>query len=176
MGPGSDLLESPLEDLLTVIRQTLEKGRAPKTAASPPSDLSAVAPPGLPTVYFVYDEVDAAAVLPWADFLFEQNVEVVHPVFQGGDAEILEFHQENLRGSDGVVIFAGAASAVWLNRKLGELQNIAPAKKKRVDAVCLLPPKTLEKERFRTHKAIVLRQWEGLSPDSWQSILALLKG
>jgi hypothetical protein len=179
MGTGADLLESPLEVLLTVIQQTLERERAKKAAPPPaagPSDQPAAA---LASVYLLYDERDAAAVTPFADFLFEQNLEVVHPVFEGSEAEVREYHQENLRTADGIAIFVGEANAVWLNRKLTELQKIAGygrTKKEPVVAVCLLPPKTADKERFRTHKAIVLPQWSGLERDPWQSILARLKG
>ena len=40
---------------------------------------------------------DAAALAPWAELLFEQGVEVIHPVFEGDEAEIREYHEENLR-------------------------------------------------------------------------------
>ena len=77
------------------------------------------------------------------------------------------------------MIFYGAANELWLRRKFRELQKIAGygrTKPAPVVAVCLLPPKTPEKERFRTHEAIVVPQWDGLSPDPWQPIIARLKG
>jgi hypothetical protein len=43
-------------------------------------------------------------------------------------------------------------------------------------AVCLLPPRTPDKERFRTHEAIVIQQWDGLSPEPWQQVIGRLKG
>ena len=53
--------------------------------------------PASPSVYLIYDQRDAAAVSPWADFLFEQGLEVMHPVFEGDEAEVREYHEENLR-------------------------------------------------------------------------------
>ena len=58
---------------------------------------------------------------------------------------------------------AGAASEVWLRRKMRELQKIAgygrtgppPAL-----AICLLEPRTPEKDRFRTHEGLVVRAWD----------------
>ena len=116
---------------------------------------------------------------PWADFLFDQGFEVVHPVFKGDEAEVRECHEENLRMSDGVVIFFGAGNELWLRRKFSEVQKIAGygrTKPAPVVAVCLVAPNTPEKEHFRTHEAIVVPQWDGPSPDPWQPIIARLKG
>ena len=84
-----------------------------------------------------------------------------------------------LRTSDGVVIFDGAANPLWLRRKFSELKKIpgyGRTKPSPVVAVCLLPPKTMEKEHFRAHEATVIPQWDGLTPEPWQPILARLKG
>jgi hypothetical protein len=127
----------------------------------------------------VYEQADAAAVSPWADFLFEQGLDVVHPVFEGTEAQVRACHEESLRTSDGVVIFAAVAHPLWLRRKFSELQKIpgyGRTKPAPVVAVCLLPPRTPDKERFRTHEAIVIPQWEGLSPQPWQQVIDRLKG
>ena len=176
MGQGADLLECPLDALQTVIHDALEKARAQK----PPSPAGPTATsPRLASVYLLYDQRDTAAVAPCADYLFEQGLEVVRPAFEGDEAELREFHEENLRTSDGVVMFFCAANELWVRRKLRELQKIAGygrTKPAPVVIVCLLPPKTPEKECFRTHEAIVVPNWEGLSPDSWQPIISRLKG
>jgi hypothetical protein len=179
MGQGSDLLESPFDSLRTVIQDALERTRAPQ-----PTEPAAPCPattnvPGLARVYLVYDERDTALVSPWSDFLFEQGLEVMPPCFKGDEAEVREYHEENLRTSDGVVIFFGAANELWLHRKFRELQKSAGygrTKPAPVVAVCLLSPKTPEKERFRTHEAFVVPQWDGLSADLWKPIIARLKG
>jgi hypothetical protein len=178
-GDGSDLLEKPLEDLRTVIQDVLERARAPKPTAPASRRPMPAASIDVPNVYLVYDERDASVVSPWADFLFEQGVEVMHPIFEGDQAEIREYHEENLRTADGVVIFFGAGNTLWLRRKFSEVQKIAGygrTKPAPVVAVCLVPPKTPDKEHFRTHEAIVIPQWDGLSADPWQPIIARLKG
>lgn len=170
----SDLLETPLEDLRTVIHDTLERGRAPNAQADAARTATSVA-----SVYLVYDERDADAVTPWADLLFDKGLEVIHPVFKGNESEIREYHEDNLRTADGVVIFFGAANELWLRRKFSELQKIAGYGRTKAApalAVCLLPPKTPEKQRFRTHEAVVVPQFEGLSPEPWLPIIARLKG
>jgi hypothetical protein len=173
---AADLLETPFEDLRTVIHDALDRDRAPKPAPPPP-DVPPTRASTVPTVYLLYDERDTDAVSPWADFLFNGGLEVIRPVFKGD--EVREYHEENLRSADGVVIFFGAASEMWLRRKFSELQKIAGygrTKPAPAVAVCLLSPKTQEKDRFRTHEAVVIPQYEGLSPDSWMPIVTRLKG
>jgi hypothetical protein len=175
----SDLLETPLEHLLAVVNDALERGRAAKAAPRGPRDGAATATPDVANVYLLYDERDSDAVSPWANFLFDQSFEVIHPVFKGDEAEVREYHEENLRTANGVVIFLGAAGELWVRRKLSELQKIAGygrTKPAPTVVVCVLPPRTQEKDRFRTHEAIVVPQYDGLSSDTWLPIVTRLKG
>ncbi len=175
----SDLLETPLDHLLAVVNDTLERGRAAKAAPRAARDGAAAAPTDVPNVYLLYDERDANAVSPWADFLFDQNLEVIHPVFTGDEADVRQYHEENLRTAECVVIFLGAASELWVRRKLSELQKIAGygrTKPAPTVVVCVLPPRTQEKDRFRTHEATVVTQYDGLTADAWLPIITRLKG
>ncbi|HUK36008.1 MAG TPA: TIR domain-containing protein [Vicinamibacterales bacterium] len=175
---ASDLLETPLEDLRTVIYDTLERAR-PKPAPRESAERSAPSPSGVGHVYLLYDERDAGAIAPWADYLFDQGLEVVRPIFAGDEADIREYHEDNLRTADGVVIFVGAAGELWLRRKLSEVQKVAGyGRQKPAPAVvvCMLAPKTPEKEGFRTHEAVVVPQYDGLSQALWQPLLARVKG
>jgi hypothetical protein len=170
---GADLLETPLEDLRTVVTYLLS------TASPPVRDPAAPCGPqvSLPQLYLIYDQRDAGAVGPWADFLFT-HFEVIHPVFSGDEAEVRAYHEENLCTCAGALLFYGAANEVWLRRKLRELQKSAGYGRvgnKPIVGVCLIGPKTPEKERFRTHEAMLLEQWDGLSPEGLQSFITLLK-
>lgn len=178
MGPGADLLEKPLDELRAVIHDVLERERAAKTATRTMPTASPASSNGIPSIYLVYDQGDAATVSPWADFLFEQGVDVVHPVFEGDESAVRECHEESLRTSDGIVIFDAAAHPLWMRRKFSELKKIpgyGRTKPAPLVAVCRLPPKTPDKERFRSHEAVVISQWEGLSPEPWLAIIARLK-
>jgi len=175
---ASDLLETPLEQLRAVIHAALERGRAAKAPASVPHQDSATATTDVPNVYLLYDQRDSDAVVPCANFLFDQNLEVIQPVFTGDETEVREYHEENLRNADCVVIVFGAASELWVRRKLTELHKIAGygrTKPAPSVVVCVLAPTSQEKERFRSHEAIVLRQYDGFSPDTWLPIVARLK-
>jgi len=168
----SDLLEGSLEDLKTQIDTRLKQSpKAPelRVDAGPKSTST--------QVYLLYDSRDADAITPWSDMLFE-HFEVIHPVFSGDEAELRQYHDECLRTCDGVVIFYGAASALWVKRKLAELQKSAGygrTKPRAEVAICLIPPLTAEKARFRSHQALVIPQWDGPSPDLLESFVSALK-
>jgi hypothetical protein len=170
---GADLLETTLEDLRTVIAARLAP--TPKPAERPTP-----APIPMSTsqnVYLMYDSRDTNVVTPWVDFLFK-DFEVIQPIFTGEEAEIREYHEENLRSCDGALIFYGAANEFWLRRKLAELQKSAGYGRRKampIVAICLAAPQTPEKARFRTRNAIVIPQWDGFSPDPLQPFVSALK-
>ncbi|MGB8986704.1 MAG: hypothetical protein WCC37_08890, partial [Candidatus Sulfotelmatobacter sp.] len=129
-------------------------------------------------IYLIYDQRNTAESTQWADYLFEQGLEVLHPVFEGDQAEVREYHEENLRTCDAALILFGGANECWLRRKLRELQKSAGygrTKTAPVVGVALIPPKTPEKERFRTHEALVMPQFDGFSPDPLQPFLSRLR-
>lgn len=170
---GADLLETSLEDLRTVIKDRLEQNQKPP--AEPVATVTADR--SLRQLYLIYDQRDTNDASPWADFLFEHNFEVIRPVFDGDEAEVREYHEENVRSCDGALILYGAASECWLRRKLRELQKSAGygrTKASPVVGIALIPPKTAEKERFRTHEAIIIPQLEGFSADPLQPFISRL--
>jgi hypothetical protein len=169
---GADLLETSLEDLRTVIGDWLKKAEKPKRETG-----GAAAAGSSPQLYLMYDQRDANAISPWADFLFK-DFEVIHPVFDAEEADIRAYHEENLRSCSGALIFYGAANECWLRGKLRELQKSAAyrqIKTKPVVGVCFIAPRTTPKERFHTHEAFEIPQWDGLTLDALQPFVAALK-
>jgi hypothetical protein len=164
---NADLLETPLEDLRTVITSWLD--REPGTDTKPP----AAAGSDAPQLYLLYDRRDQPAVLPWADYLFRERFEVLHPLFEGDESDIREYHEENLRACAGALIFYGSANEAWLRRKLRELKKSVGYGRSTspVVAVGMIGDKTPEKERFRTHEAMLIPLWGGLSPDLLQPFM-----
>jgi hypothetical protein len=193
---GSDLLETFLEDLRTVINDKLKSSPtapvavsaapAPVPAAAAPAPvlapaaqtIASSAPTGVhPMLYVLYDQRDVDAASAWVDCLYD-HFEVLPPVFDGDEAELREYHDENLRNCDGVLIFYGSATELWVRRKIREIQK-APGygrtKPAPVVGIVVAPPRTPEKERFRTHDAMVLPQFEGLCADALQEFIASVK-
>lgn len=170
---NADLLETFFEDLRTTMKQWLEKSQPPAEAPAP-----TVVAGTAPRLYLVADARDAAAIGAWIDPLFEQGMEVIQPIFEGDEAEIREYHEENLASCDGVLIFYGAANELWLRRKLREVQKAVGygrSKPAPPIAVALIGPRTPEKERFRTHEAQVIEQWDGCAIDRLAPYLAQVK-
>lgn len=171
---GADLLETFLEDLRTMIHSRLRRPPGPTQEPSVSMDDRG----NLARVYVIYDQQDADVASPWVDFLFEQNFEVIRPVFEGDEAEIRDYHEENLRTCDGALIFYGSANECWLRRKLRELQKspgYGRTKPTPVIGISLLPPRTSDKERFRTHEAIVIPQFDGFSADPLREFICGLQ-
>jgi hypothetical protein len=170
---GADFLETMFEDLRTAVMDRLTKAQKVEPVAAQAADSGQV-----PMLYLMADQRDADAIQPWADALFEQGIEVIRPLFDGDESEIREYHEENLRLCDGVLIFYGAANELWLQRKLRELQK-APGygrtKPKPATGVCLIGARTAEKERYRSHDVVVAPQWDGVALNALAPLLARLK-
>jgi hypothetical protein len=170
---GSDLMETSLEELRTVIQDRLKQ--APPVAKKA---VAASSTANLRQVYLLYDQRDKGVTSPWADVLFDRGFEVIHPVFEGDEREVREYHEENLRACDGALIFYGAAHELWVRRKLRELQKspgYGRIKPLPAVAISVLAPATEEKERFRTHEAMVIPQLGGFAADSLSPFIAQLQ-
>jgi hypothetical protein len=168
----ADLLETAFEDLRTMMQDWLTRAEPVPPAAL---DRAAAA---CPLLYIVADPRDAAALAPWADRLFEERLEVVMPIFEGDEGEIREYHEDNLAHCDGVLIFYGAGNELWLRRKLREIQKAAGygrSKPQPPVGICLIGPRTPEKERLRTHEATVVPQWDGCAIDALRPFVAQVR-
>lgn len=170
--PGTELLESFFEDLRTVLYERLT------TNASQPVKAPDQPENNVAHVYLVYDVRDAELVAPWSEYLFHQGYEVLHPIFDGSESELREYHEENLRICDGALIFFGSANECWLRRKLREIQKSAGYGRIKPTpslAISLVSARTPEKERFRTHEATVIPQFEGFSPAPLDAFISSLR-
>jgi hypothetical protein len=151
---GADILKTPLEDFKTVLHVRLNPPPPKVDRQAPPPGQSAVQ-----RVYLICDQRDVDATRPLVDYLFER-FEVTLPVFDGDESQVRREHEANLAECDAVVIYYGAGNELWLRSKLRELQKIAGygrTKPMLAKAVYVAPPDAPEKERFRTHDAIVIK-------------------
>lgn len=172
---GADLLETSLEDLRTLIQERLKQAAKPPRKPADPASAGA----GVTSLYLIYDQRDRESARAWEDFLFEQSLEVMTPAFEGDEAEIRELHEENLRACDAALIHYGAGNECWLRRKLREVRKSVGQGRTtplRAVGISVAPPMTPMKERFRTHEALVIPQWEGLAPDPMRAFIAQASG
>jgi hypothetical protein len=164
---ATDLLETSLEDFKSVVYESLNKKPAEAKAAAA----------CLKQIYLIFDRQDLETIAPWRDFLFE-HFEVVCSVFEGDEAGIREFHEENLRLSDVVLIHYGAGSEMWLRRKLRELLKSSAYGRTqpfRAVGVLVAPPLTPQKRLFKTHEATLISQCGGFAPEPFAPFLSLAK-
>lgn len=168
---GSDLLETPLEKLQTAIFDRLTpQPKAAKAAAAGAASFA--------RVYLIFDQRDREAVQPWAEFLFNEGLEVLPSEFEGSESDIREYHEENLCTCEAALIHYGSGNEIWLCKQLREIQKspgYGRAEPMPAVAIALAPPKSAQKQFFRTHEAMVLAQLEGFTADGTRPFTELLK-
>ena len=156
---ASDLLEVPLEDLKTQIHHRLEPVEA---AAERPA-----AGGETPQVYLICDQRDLEGDGVEAIYasLFDRELEVVLPTFDGDEAQVRQDHTANLTSSDAFLFYYGAGSGSWIRNQMRELEKSRGYPDKRpemANAVYIAAPPSPEKKLFRTHLTpIVIRERDG---------------
>jgi len=164
---GSELLQTKLEDLKTIIQTKLTQKPKPALAANQQA--------GAPRIYLVCDQQDVDAVEPLQNHLFEQGCEVTLPLLDGTESEVLNDHKENLLLCDAVLIYQGRASEGWLRMKLRDLIKLpgygrtSPLLGK---AIYIGAPESPSKERFKTLEAQIIKNYGELAPAALAPFLA----
>lgn len=154
--PGTDLLKTSLEDLKTIIRDTLETiNKLPEIPKVPDATRR---------VYLVYDRQDRDSVKLLDDCLYDQGFEVMATLFDGSETERREMHKENLCLCDGLLIYYDNANEYWMQSMFNDWRK-APgygrSKPLNKCAIFVGGEKTEHKEHFHSHEAEVIRNYDG---------------
>lgn len=155
-----ELLQTNLEELKTIIQDKLNPRQKPAEKPIPEE--------GPVRVYLVYEQRDNEAIQPLDDYLFDQEFEVLKPLFEGDEAQVRQYHEDNLRLCDAVIIYYSNVNEPWLQAKLRELQKIAGygrSKPMLAQAIYIGGAQTSQKQQFRTHEALVIKSFEAFSAD-----------
>ena len=169
---GADLLEAPLDAFKVELQLLLQPKPEPEQQADRDDDEV------LRRIYLIHDQRDREAVVALDDYLYDQEFEVILPAFEGDVKQLRQDHEENLRFSDAVLIYYGAANVLWLRAKLREMSKIAGQGRTReflAKYIYVAGPKTPEKERYRTREAEVIKHFESFTPESLAPFVAQLK-
>ncbi len=156
---GAEILETPLEELKTIIHEKLRNGRQTHEE-TPIKD-------GPTTIYFIHDQSDKNFITPVKDYLFKKGYEVICSLFEGDETQLREDHQENLKQCDAVLIYYGSAKQNWLRFKQGDLRKAPGLGRSRpflAKAIYVAPPALEEKESFKTHEAHVIKNFGEFDP------------
>ena len=156
----TDLLQMGLEKLKTVIQDKLQQAESGSEVESSPL--------GPIRIYLICDQADIEAIESVDDYLFEQGYEVILPWFGEDEAQVRQFHEENLSDCDVMLIYYGAGDRRWLREQLRYLQRMERYGERQSaflgKAVLVSNPQTPEKERFRTHEAEVIKSYGEFDP------------
>ncbi len=167
---GADMLQVSLEELKTVMQDKLTAKPKPEPASAPISSQRK-------RIYLISDQIDFEATSALEGFLFDKGFEVMPSTFEGEEAEIREAHKTGLTMCDAAIIFYGQASDNWVRTKLLDLIK-APGygrdKPMLANLVYIAGPDTPLKQRFRTHEALVVKNFDTFSPDTLQPFLQAL--
>ena len=168
---GADLLETSIEELKTYIQDKLRPALKPQPASTNGNE-------GPVRIYLICDTQDFDNIIPLEDYFYNQGFEVTLPLREGDEAEVREDHKESLLACDAVMIFYGNTSEGWLRTKLRDLQKIAGygrTKPMIAKGIYVGGPETASKLRYRTHEALVMRNFEQFSSDTLQPFIDQIK-
>jgi hypothetical protein len=156
---SAELLEVPLEELKAfVYRKLTPPPTVVVKAAAAPTEQDH------PRLYLLCDQQDVVAAQPLEDHLFSEGFEVVLPFFDDDETQARLEHEENLRSSDVILLYYGAGDELWLRRKLRELQKSAALAREGpllARGIYVGGPASPQKERFRTHEAMLIHEPAG---------------
>jgi hypothetical protein len=167
---GAELLQTPLEELKTVIQTRLSSnGHKP------------VAPPGeTPKIYLIFDRRDLDGVIPLNEYLsIEKNYEMLLPLLddEGADeTQAFEIHKDNLKECDAVLIYYGNANQRWFEYKRRDLKKIVGLDRKSplaAEAIYVASPNTAHKQLLSNSPgALVIKNFEGFAPTVLDSFVS----
>ena len=155
-----EVLQTSLEEL----KKHLEERIADEPKAAPANGGGE----GPASVYLICDREDLSDVTPLEDYLFGRGFNVFLPAMEGDESTVREDHKANLVECDAALVYYGRGSDVWLRMKQRELQKVAGygrARPLRAKAIYIAGPATPAKEHVRDHEALVIKGFEGFSPD-----------
>ena len=114
-------------------------------------------------VYLICEQRDEEAVEELEDYLFKEGLDVCLPAFDGDEADVKALHQENLINCAGAIVYYGAAPRAWVDIKLRDLiKAVGYGRETPItnQAVFIAPPNDHRKDRYKSHKAKIIRQNE----------------
>ncbi len=168
---GADVLQVSLEELKTVMQDKLIAKTKPEPVVAAPTQSSRR------RIYLLCDQIDFEATSSLESFLFEQGFEVMPSTFEGEEAEMREAHKTGLTVCDAAIIFYGQASDNWVRTKLLDLIKAPGYGRKQpmlANLVYIAGPDSPLKQRFRTHEAMVIKNFDKFSPETLQPFLQKL--
>jgi len=191
---NADVLETKIEDLKSVMQETLQKIKNRKktqaaAAISPTARSAKVDRPPLSDntvdeqdplrIYIVCDQLDmkSEGLLALKKHLFQQGFETILLSQVDDEGEALQEHAENMDLCDACLIYYGQGSPKWFGAKLRDFRKLLIHRQRPVlgKAVFIASPETADKDELETHEATVVRCPATFTPESLAPFLSRLR-
>jgi hypothetical protein len=170
---GAELLQTPLEELKTIIQTRLTTNGKKSVETTGESQ---------PKIYLIFDKRDLEGILPLNEYLtVEKNYQVLLPIIDdegADDAQAFEIHKDNLMQCDAVLIYYGNANQVWFEYKRRDLKKVVGLDRQSLltaEAVYVASPKTPHKQLFNNPGAVVIKDFGDFSPTVLEPFLARIQ-
>ena len=151
---GSDLIQTKIEDLKTIIQEKLNP--KPKLAATSKPD-NGQPDNGLKQVYLVCDQCDLEKTEPLYNYLSQPGRKVLLPEF---DEKALQAHKQNLLDCDAVLFYFDEAPEMWLQAQLKRLMSYRPTTQPLAAVgVYMTGEETFKKKIYKTPEAMVMKNF-----------------
>ncbi len=167
---GADVLMTSLEELKTVIQDRVKDPKT--TTVIDNSNLKNL------DIYLICDQCDFDETTLLSDYLYDQGLEVILPVFEGDEAQVREDHADKLLSSEIIIVYQGKASDLWLSSKLRDLKKLPGFdgyQPKLATAVYIGAPATQQKERFRSRDAMIIKNFDAFTPKNLEPLMSAVK-
>lgn len=169
------LEDSEAQKIADILRGDLEALKTRISELMKPPPVSSLKNDGSPaSVYLICDNCDRNEAEAVEDFLYDQGCEVLPPLPKAGKARLAEYHNENLRICDALLVYYNRANEGWVLMKKQEfvkLPGLRPAKPVLAKAFFITGEKTPPKERFRSLEAMVIRHFDPFTPTPLQQFV-----
>ncbi len=153
--PNTELLRGCLEDFKTTIQ---DKITILQSNSLKQSDVVQ----GSPKVGLICESLDEVSVQRLDDCLYEQDCDVMRAVVPAGATSLTSDQIKSIVDCDGIIFYVDNAALFWVQSRLHEMMALEQEHRKEFKAVAVYigGTRTDEKERFRTKKATVIKNFE----------------
>ena len=145
---GSDLIQTKIEDLKTIIQEKLNP--TPKlTATEKPDD-------DLQRVYLICDKRDVDDIAPLYNYLYEEGCEVLLPEFE---ENTIQADKQNMLDCDAVLFYFASPPEMWVRTRLRGLTGFGRTHPLAAIGVFVTGAETPQKNLYMTREAIVMKNF-----------------
>ncbi len=170
----AEVLQIPLQELKTIIREELVTGGRFKTKESKLAD--EVSDTGN-VIYVIFDKTDKEKSKPIIEYLNAKGFDVVTSLYEGDLVDLRYLHQENLRRCDASLIYYGGSSKEWIKTKLQDIlkaPGFGRVKPLKATAVYLEDKSSFDENNIKSNDAMILGDGE-FSPQAIEPFLTKLE-